>query len=110
MAGLGAGLGQFLHYYIGLGGRRILNPKLPYGRFQDFFEYIRKKLGKYTLLIVFIFAATPLTPDDIVWIPLGYMRYPKFKPLLAALAGKIILNLIYAYAGFYGYEFIKHFF
>ncbi|MEM4311236.1 MAG: VTT domain-containing protein [Nitrososphaerales archaeon] len=109
LAGLGAGLGQFLHYYVGLGGRKFLG-SFSFKRLDKYLELMKNKLQRYTTLIVFLFAVTPLTPDDIIWIPLGLMRHPKLKPLLAAMAGKVILNLIYAYAGFYGWEFIKQFF
>ena len=51
-------------------------------------------------------AATPLTPDDAVWVPLGLMGYPKAKALLAGIAGKIVLGLVYAYAGYYGWPLI----
>jgi len=101
LAGVGAGLGQYLHYYVGLGGRVILPEK-----YKQRVEKWREKLGKYGVIIVFVFAATPLTPDDLVWIPLGMMKYPKLKALLAAIAGKILLNLVYAFAGYYGWKFL----
>jgi len=34
------------------------------------------------------------------------MKYPKLKALLAAIAGKILLNLVYAFAGYYGWKFL----
>lgn len=105
LAGIGAGVGQYLHYYIGLGGRRIL-PK----NFKKRVEKLKERIGKYGLVLIFAFAATPLTPDDLIWIPLGIMKYPKLKALIVAIIGKVVLNLIYAYAGFYGWEIItKHF-
>lgn len=104
LAGVGAGIGQYLHYYIGLGGRVILPKKI-----KKRVEKWRERLGKYGIMIIFAFAATPLTPDDVIWIPLGMMKYPKLKALLAAIAGKVLLNLIYAYAGFYGWVILaKH--
>ncbi|MEM3073800.1 MAG: hypothetical protein QXK20_03575, partial [Nitrososphaerales archaeon] len=60
----------------------------------------------YGVILIFLFAATPLTPDDLIWIPLGAMRYPKLKALLAAISGKIILNLIYAHVGHIGWEYL----
>lgn len=96
MAGIGAGMGQYLHYYIGTAGRVVLLNK-----HLKIFEIFRKKLEKYGLIAIFIFAATPLTPDDIIWIPLGVMKYPRFKAFLAGIAGKILLNIVYAFFGYY---------
>ena len=105
LGGLGAGVGQFLHYYVGLGGRYLM-PDRWKGRLDSW----RKKLDKYGVLLIFAFAATPLTPDDIIWIPLGAMRYPKLKALIAAVSGKVLLNLIYAYVGYFGWGYITEVF
>lgn len=101
VSGVGAGVGQYLHYYIGLGGRSLFSPET-----RARFERWRVRYGKYGVWLIMALAATPLTPDDIVWIPLGLMRYPRLKALLAGIAGKTILSLVYAYAGYYGWPVI----
>ena len=101
VSGIGAGAGQFLHYYIGLGGRILFSPET-----RERFEKWRVRHGKYGFWLIVATAATPLTPDDIVWIPLGFMRYPKAKALLAGIIGKTILSLFYAYAGYYGWSLL----
>ncbi len=101
LAGIGAGVGQYLHYYIGLGGRRIISEKT-----KKRMDFWRSRLDRYGVLLIIAFAATPLTPDDLLWIPLGMMRYPKTKALAAAIIGKIILNMLYAYAGYFGLSFL----
>jgi membrane protein YqaA with SNARE-associated domain len=100
-SGIGAGVGQYLHYYIGLGGRHLLSP----GNLARF-ERWRDRLTKHGAWLIILLAATPLTPDDLVWIPLGLMRYPKLKALAAGIIGKTILCLVYAYAGYYGWTII----
>lgn len=102
LGGLGAGLGQFLHYYVGLGGRYLIPAKRRAG-----LDKWRNRLDRYGVILIFLFAVTPLTPDDLIWIPLGAMKYPKLKALLAAVAGKIILNLIYAGIGYFGWEYLS---
>ncbi|MGQ9469628.1 MAG: VTT domain-containing protein [Nitrososphaerales archaeon] len=102
LAGLGAGLGQYLHYYIGVGGRYMLSEK----RKESLAKW-RPRLEKYGLWLILAFAMTPLTPDDLIWIPLGLIGYPRMKALLTAITGKIILNLFYAYAGYYGWRTIE---
>lgn len=101
VAGVGAGIGQYLHYYIGLGGRRLFSPDT-----RARFEKWRIRYGKYGFWLIIALAATPLTPDDVLWIPLGLMRYPRAKALAAGITGKTMLSLVYAYAGFYGWAFI----
>lgn len=116
IAGLGAGVGQYLHYYIGVGGRKLFELKkisLSKYKIPQFYNRQKKKgyweerIKKYGVGIIFIFAATPLTPDDLLWIPLGIMGYPKVPALIAAILGKITLNLLYAYTGFFGLELLK---
>ncbi len=103
LAGVGAGTGQFLHYYIGVGGRYVLPDRM-----KSTMDKWRTRLDRYGVLLIAVFAATPLTPDDILWIPLGMMRYPRLKALAAAITGKTILNLLYAYAGAAGIETLNH--
>lgn len=103
LAGVGSGIGQYLHYYVGLGGRYVLSDKMKVS-----LDKWRKRLDKYGVLLVLLFAATPLTPDDLLWIPLGMMRYPRLKALTAAIVGKIFLNLLYAYAGVAGLELLNY--
>ena len=113
MAGIGAGVGQFLHYYVGVGGK-IIGTSISRGSFKMPQLYSKriaaidweKRIKKYGVIVIFIFAATPLTPDDILWIPLGIMGYPKLRALIAAILGKITLNLLYAYTGFFGMELL----
>jgi len=101
LAGIGSGIGQYLHYYVGLGGRAILPSK-----YKEKMDKWRERVGKYGVALIFVFAATPLTPDDVIWIPLGMMKYPKLKALSAAIAGKIVLNLAYALAGYHGWKLL----
>jgi len=103
LAGIGAGVGQYLHYYVGLGGRAVI-PKKYKERIEKWRDKWKTKLEKYGPMLIFLFAMTPLTPDDILWISLGVLKYPKLKALVAAVAGKILLNLAYAYAGYYGFK------
>ena len=101
VSGVGAGIGQYLYYYLGFGGRYFFSAKS-----RTRFERWRMRFDKYGAWLIAFMAATPLTPDVAVWVPLGLMGYPKVKALLAGIAGKIILGLVYAYAGYYGWPFV----
>jgi membrane protein YqaA with SNARE-associated domain len=102
LAGVGAGIGQFAHYYIGEGGRYALPEK-----YRAMIDRWRPKVEKYGFILIFLFAATPLTPDDVIWIPLGAMKYPKKKALIASITGKTVMLVAFAYAGHYGISTIR---
>lgn len=61
-------------------------------------EALVKLFGRYGSLAIFIFALTPL-PDDLLFIPLGIMRYKPIKAFIPALLGKILMLFILAYFG-----------
>ena len=92
-AGAGAAIGELSGYLIGFGGRRVIGEK--YKRKMDILMKLFKRFGP---IIIFIFALTPL-PDDLLFIPLGVMRYKIFHAFVPALLGKFVSNLIIAYAG-----------
>ena len=92
-AGTGAAIGEFSGYLIGFGGRRVIGEK--YKKKMDFLTKVFKKFGP---IVIFVFALTPL-PDDLLFIPLGIMRYSLLKAFIPALLGKFVSNLIIAYSG-----------
>lgn len=103
-AGVGAAIGEFIGYLLGIGSREFFKNK--WKKQIDSVEKLFEKYGGF--LIIFIFAATPL-PDDIVGIASGILKYPIKKYFLAALLGKIVLNIFLAYAGFYGLKEILNY-
>ena len=92
-AGTGAAVGEFSGYLIGFGGRRVIGEK--YKKKMDFLTKLFKKFGP---IVIFVFALTPL-PDDLLFIPLGIMRYSLLRAFIPALIGKFASNLIIAYSG-----------
>ena len=103
-AGLGATVGEFSGYLIGLGGRRVIGEK--YKRKMDVLMRLFKRFGP---VLIFVFALTPL-PDDLLFIPLGVMRYSVLGAFLPALLGKFLSNIIVAYAGRLSLQFILNLF
>lgn len=53
--------------------------------------------------MIFIFALTP-PPDDLLHVTFGIIKYDSKKAFTAMLLGKIILNMMVAYAGMYGFS------
>ena len=103
-AGLGSAIGEFSGYLLGVGGRKVIGNK--YTKKMDF---ITKLFKKYGSIAIFIFALTPL-PDDLLFIPLGVMRYSLLRAFIPALLGKFFSNLIIAYSGRLSLDVVKSIF
>ena len=92
-AGLGSALGEFSAYAVGLGGRKVLG-----GKYKRKMDVLTRVFNRYGPVVIFVFALTPL-PDDLIFIPLGVMRFSLLKAFIPALIGKISMNFIVAYSG-----------
>ncbi|MCD6340696.1 MAG: VTT domain-containing protein [Desulfurococcales archaeon] len=89
----GATFGKSIVYFIG----RAFSVKLSEVSKKNV-ELFKKVARKSLFLAILIFAATPL-PDDILYIPLGVMRYSLIPYFVAILIGKSALTatvVIYA--------------
>lgn len=94
VAGLGAGLGELSTYYVGTGGRPILQ-SIP--KNENFSRFMHRWGG----LGLFLFGATPL-PFDLAGLWAGTTGYPLKWFLLWATAGKMVGTTILAFSGYYG--------
>jgi len=92
-AGAGAAVGELSGYLVGLGGRKVIGEK-----YKKKMDILMKLFQRFGPIVIFVFALTPL-PDDLLFIPLGVMRYKILKAFIPALLGKFVSNLIIAYAG-----------
>jgi len=99
--GAGSGIGEILGYFLGYYGRAVLSDER-----KRKIDYIVKVFNRYGMVAVFIFALTPL-PDDLLFIPLGIMRYSFLRFFIPCLAGKILMCLILAYGGYLSIEIIE---
>jgi len=89
----GATAGKIVVYFLGTAFRRGL------GESSKKNIELFKRVAKRSLFIaIVIFASTPL-PDDILYIPLGLMKYPLPQYVLAIFTGKVVLTgIVVAYA------------
>jgi len=90
VSALGASLGKFVSYGLGYGARQAL------GGSQARFDSFRKFMGGSSFLVAFVFAASPF-PDDIIFIPLGIIRYSPIKTFLALYGGKFVLPAFFVF-------------
>ena len=91
--GLGSAIGEFSGYALGYYGARFVSKERR--RKMNFFVKI---FDKYGPLAVFLFALTPL-PDDLLFIPLGILRYKFWKTFIPCLVGKFLMCFLLAYFG-----------
>jgi len=91
--GFGSAFGEMVGYGLGYFGRKIVSPER-----QHKMEYLVKIFDRYGPLAIFAFALTPL-PDDLLYIPLGLLRYKFYKAFIPTLIGKCLMIFIIAYFG-----------
>lgn len=91
--GLGSALGESTGYALGYFGRRIVSEER-----QRKMIYLVRLFDRYGPLAIFVFALTPL-PDDILFIPLGIMKYKFYKAFIPALIGKMLMIFILVNSG-----------
>ena len=98
--GTGAALGEFTGYALGFYGQKIISQER-----RRKMEFMVKLFGRYGPLAIFIFALTPL-PDDLLFIPLGILRYKPIKAFIPAILGKMLMIYLLAYFGRIGADVI----
>jgi len=99
--GLGSALGEFSGYVLGYYGRAVLSEER-----RKKMDYMMKVFQRHGFAAIFLFALTPL-PDDLLFIPLGIMRYRFVKVFIPALLGKMLMCFILAYSGYLSIGVIK---
>ncbi len=102
IAAFGSSIGNLVSYFIGLGGKEILEDR--YGKkLSD----IKKRLKKYGIFLwLIVIYATPI-PNVPFAVLSGVVRYDFKKFFLAVLIGELILNISIAFAGFYSIKWIS---
>ena len=91
--GLGSALGELTGYALGYFGRRVVSEER-----QRKMTYLVRVFDRYGPLAIFVFALTPL-PDDLLFIPLGIMRYKFYKAFIPSLIGKLLMMFILVNSG-----------
>jgi len=103
-AGIGSAIGEFSGYLLGFAGRKAISEK-----YKKKMEFFMKLFDRFGPIVIFFFALTPL-PDDLLFIPLGVVRYNLVRAFVPALIGKICMNFIVAYSGRFSVQIIRDIF
>jgi membrane protein YqaA with SNARE-associated domain len=107
IVGLGASLGEFSGYFIGLAGVKSfesMNKKEV-----EKLKLLRDKLELVGVPLIAFFAFTPL-PFDLIGVAAGLAKYSKKKFFVGCFLGKVPRYVVLAYAGYFGISFLIHFF
>jgi membrane protein YqaA with SNARE-associated domain len=107
IVGLGASLGEFSGYFIGLAGVKSfesMNKKEV-----EKLKLLRDKLELVGVPLIAFFAFTPL-PFDLIGVAAGLAKYSKKKFFVGCFLGKVPRYVILAYAGYFGISFLITFF
>jgi membrane protein DedA with SNARE-associated domain len=91
--GLGSAFGELTGYALGYFGRRVVSEER-----QRKMTYLVRVFDRYGPLAIFVFALTPL-PDDLLFIPLGMMKYKLYKVFIPSLVGKLLMMFILVNSG-----------
>jgi len=102
-SGLGSALGEITGYALGFGGRKLISKD------SEKLEKIKKRIDKYGVIFIFLFAISPF-PFDIIGILAGIIKYDFKKFIIATILGKIVKYLIICYAGFFSIKWILEIF
>lgn len=96
IGGIGAALGEIVGYVLGATGRHALEGGRLYERFRSMAE------GRFGIAI-FAFAVLPV-PFDIAGLWAGTVRYPIWRFLMYATAGKMLKIVLITMAVYHGYN------
>jgi len=101
-AGVGAGLGELTGYLVGYGIEKRVHIGKREGKR---IKVLRKLLAKHGIAIIIALAFLPI-PFDILGIICGMLKYDWKKFLIGTTIGRVILNTVVAFAGFYSFRMI----
>jgi uncharacterized membrane protein YdjX (TVP38/TMEM64 family) len=97
VAGFGQALGELTGYMAGYGGQTWVDDHPEY-------RWLSRRMERYGVFVVFLLALLPNPLFDVAGIVAGVLRFPVWKFLLSCAAGKIVKNIGFALAGYYGID------
>jgi len=93
--GIGQALGELTGYMAGYSGQTWLEDRPRYKR-------LVRWMQRYGVFTVFLLALLPNPLFDVAGMVAGALRLPVWKFLLSCALGKVIKNILFAVAGYYG--------
>ena len=105
-AGLGAAIGELSGYIAGFSGQAVMERAALYQRLTDWM----RQHQRLAYLVIFVLAFIPNPLFDLAGMASGALKLPLWKFLLACTAGKILKMLMFAYAGYFGINWLTSLF
>ncbi len=99
VAGVGQAIGELTGYLAGYSSQGLIKAR---PRYQVLATWMRR----YGAWIVFVLAAIPNPVFDVAGMVAGALCMPVWQYLLAAAAGKVLKNIVFAYLGYWGGEWL----
>jgi membrane protein YqaA with SNARE-associated domain len=99
VSGIGGTIGEMTGYLLGYGGRLAIDNVPLYNRMVGWM----KKWGSVT---IFVLALIPNPLFDVAGAAAGLLRFPIWKFMLFGAAGRIPKNILFAYLGAWGLNFL----
>jgi membrane protein YqaA with SNARE-associated domain len=94
VSGVGMTIGEISGYLAGYGGTAIINTDR-----REVFRHLARWMQRRGFLTLVVLAVVPNPLFDLAGVAAGMTRFPFWKFLLAALIGKTIKGLLFAFAG-----------
>ena len=99
IAGFAETLGETTGYFLGYSGRAVITKTRIYQRMEG---WMRRR----GWMLLFLISVIPNPIFDIIGVAAGALRYPLWRFLAVVLVGKLIKFITFAYACFYGIEWL----
>jgi membrane protein YqaA with SNARE-associated domain len=91
---LGMTTGDLVGYLVGRTARGVV--ELPEGGIVRRLESLRERHPKLPVLVMFLYAAFAPLPNELLVLPMAFLRYPVVGIFVAVLAGNMIFNTLIA--------------
>lgn len=95
VAGIGQALGELTGYLVGYSSQTWVDDHPRYRRMVAWMQ-------EYGVFTVFLLALLPNPLFDVAGMVAGVLRFAVWKFLLSCALGKVIKNILFAVAGYYG--------
>ena len=97
----GVMLGDSTSYFIGYQGA-LLIPKRMHAMAERFFS-VKERYPRLLPVLFFIYGSSVPFSNDIITIPMGFLRYPFWRVMLPLGLGNLVFNVTLAFLAIYAY-------